>query len=126
MKWRLIDWLVRILIAAAFTAASLGKLTSSPGVLDRFATYGFPSGFHFIIGAMELVGAILILVPRTMRYAILMLSVIVIGAAITHLIHDPLIQLLRPLVFGLFLAGAWLLMEKCKTREIDQNERPRE
>ena len=112
MKWKLIDWPVRILIALAFAAASMGKLTSSPGVLDRFATYGFPDGFHFIVGAVELVGAILILVPKTRRYAIIMLSVIVIGAAFTHLVHDPLIQLLRPLVFAIFLAAACFLSEK--------------
>jgi len=116
MKWKLIDWLVRILIALAFTAASLGKLTSSPGVLDRFVTYGFPGGFHFIVGAVELVGAILLLVPKTRRYAIIMLSVIVIGATVTHLVHDPLIQLLRPLVFALFLAAAWMLSEKDSAR----------
>lgn len=112
MIWKIVDWLVRILIALAFIAASLGKLTSSPGVLDRFATYGFPSGFHFIIGVIELAGAIFILVPRTRRYAILLLGVIVIGAAGTHLIHDPLVQLLRPLVFGVFLAAAWFLLDK--------------
>lgn len=122
MMWRLIDWLVRIVIALAFAAASLGKLLSSPGVLDRFATYGFPSGFHFVIGAIELAGAILILVPKTRRYAILLLGVIVIGAAGTHLVHDPLAQLLRPLVFGIFLAAAWLLMDKPDARQTEQDE----
>jgi len=108
MKWKIADWFVRCLIALAFLAASLGKLTSSPGVLERFATYGYPEGFHLLIGVVELAGAILLLIPRTSRYAIAILSVIVIGAAGTHLINDPPVELIRPLVFAIFLAAAWL------------------
>jgi len=112
VKKKVMGWVVRILLALAFTAASLGKLTSSPGVLERFAEYGFPDGFHMLIGVIELAGAILLLVPKAERYAIVMLTLIVIGAAGTHFVHDPAIELLRPLVFFIFLAAAWFLSGK--------------
>jgi uncharacterized membrane protein YphA (DoxX/SURF4 family) len=115
MKWKITDWLLRSLIALAFIAASLGKLTSTPGVLERFATYGFPRGFHLLIGIVELVGAILVLVPKSRLFGIYILTAVVAGAAATHLVHDPLIQLVRPLVFALFLAAAWLVTKKLDT-----------
>lgn len=121
MKWKITDWLLRSLIALAFIAASLGKLTSTPGVLERFATYGFPRGFHLLIGVVEMAGAILLLVPKTRLYAIYILTAIVAGAAATHLVHDPLIQLIRPLVFALFLAAAWLVSKKLDARVYEHN-----
>lgn len=58
MKWKIIDWIIRSLIAVAFLMASLGKLTSHPGVLEMFANFGFPNGFHLLIGLLELAGAV--------------------------------------------------------------------
>ncbi len=72
-----------------------------------------------LIGVVELAGAILLLVPKTRIYAIYLLTTIVAGAAITHLVHDPLIQLTRPLVFALFLAAAWLVARKLDARAHD-------
>ena len=121
MKWKITDWFLRSLIALAFIAASLGKLTSTPGVLEQFETYGFPRGFHLLIGAVELAGAILLLVPKSRLYAIYILTAVVAGAAATHLVHDPLIQLARPLVFSLFLAAAWLITKKLDARAHEYN-----
>ena len=112
MKWKIIDWLVRILLALAFTLASLGKLTSHPGVLEMFTRFGFPDGFYLLIGVMELAGAVLILIPKTRKVAVMILAIIVVGATGTHLIHDPLTELIRPLVFAVFLALAWYLPRK--------------
>ena len=121
MKWKITDWFLRSLIALAFIAASLGKLTSTPGVLEQFATYGFPGGFHLLIGAVELAGAMLLLVPKVRLFAIYILASVVAGAAATHLTHDPLIELVRPLIFGLFLAAAWLVGKKLDARTHEHN-----
>ena len=112
MKWKIIDSIVRSLIALAFLMASLGKLTSHPGVVEMFANFGFPSGFHLLIGVLELAGAVLLLIPRTRRIAIAVLAIIVFGAAVTHLLHDPFAELIRPLVFAVFLVIAWFLPRK--------------
>ena len=112
MKWKIIDWIVRILLALAFTLASLGKLTANPRVLEMFTQFGFPDGFYLLIGVLELAGAVLILIPKTRKVAVMLLAIIVIGAAGTHLVHDPLSELIRPLVFAVFLALAWYLPKK--------------
>ncbi len=112
MKWKVIDWIVRSLVALAFLMASLGKLTSHPGVLEMFKNFGFPDGFHLLIGVLELAGAVLLLIPGTRRIAIALLAIIVSGAAVTHLMHDPITELIRPLVFAVFLAAAWFLPRK--------------
>lgn len=112
MKWKIIDWIVRILLALAFTLASLGKLTANPGVVEMFTQFGFPDGFYLLIGVLELAGAVLLLIPKTRKIAVMLLAIIVIGAAGTHLVHDPLSELIRPLVFAVFLALAWYLPKK--------------
>lgn len=124
MKWKIIDWIVRGLIALAFALASLGKLTANPGVLEMFARFGFPDGFHWFIGILELAGAVLLLIPKTRRIAIMMLAAIVIGAAGTHLVHDPLAELIRPLIFALLLTLAWFLPKKFGERRLPGNSRP--
>ncbi len=112
MKWKIIDWLVRLLLALAFTLASLGKLTANPGVLEMFTRFGFPDGFHLLIGVLELAGAVLLLIPKTRQVAVMILAMIVVGAAGAHLVHDPLLELIRPLVFAVFLALVLYLPRK--------------
>lgn len=119
MKWKIIDWIVRGLIAVAFTLASLGKLTADPGVLDMFARFGFPNGFHLLIGTLELAGAVLLLIPKTRFISIMILAAIVVGAAGTHLLHDPIVELLRPLIFAVFLTFAWFLPRRLDEQSND-------
>ena len=106
MKWKVADWIVRIVLALGFALASTGKLMSHPGVLEMFDQFGLPDGFHWVIGGLELLGAILILIPKTRLLAIAVLGSVVLGAAVMHLLHDPAIQLLRPLVFAVLLGLA--------------------
>ncbi len=96
-------WKIKILLAAGFTMASLGKLTKNENVINMFQDWGFFDGFYFIIGILELVGAILLLIPKTSLYAAIALFIIMIGAAVTHLVHDPIMNLLRPGIFMLLL-----------------------
>lgn len=57
-------------------------------------------------------GAVLILIPKTSFYAAIGLIVIMIGALITHLMHDPIGQIIRPSVFMLLLGINLVLLRK--------------
>ena len=96
-------WFSKIIISLGFVLASLGKLTKSEAVIQMFQEWGFFGGFYLIIGVMELLLGVLILVPKATVNAASILFVIMIGAMITHLIHDPIANVLRPIIFMSFL-----------------------
>lgn len=116
-KWKLIvSWILRILVALGFLLASLGKLTSNANVIQMFENWGFPDGFYLVIGILELVLAVMLLIPKTMKIALLGLIVLMVGAIITHIVNDPIGQILRPIIFMLFLLGIYFLnFRKVKT-----------
>jgi uncharacterized membrane protein YphA (DoxX/SURF4 family) len=97
------SWVLQVVLAALFALAGLGKLTA-PAVVDQFSAWGFPDGFHLVIGVLELAGAIGLLIPRTVGYAAMGLFGLMIGAALTHLLNGEDLQVLRPLVFMVPLA----------------------
>jgi hypothetical protein len=46
------------------------------------------------------------------RDASVLLGVVVVGAAATHLLYDPPTELIRPFLFGVFLAAARFMQKK--------------
>ena len=105
----ILNWILRILLSIGFLLASLGKLTSNISVLDMFENWGYPDWFHLFIGAIELIMAILILIPKTLKFAILGITIILIGAIITHLVNDPILEIIRPIIFFILLSGVYYI-----------------
>lgn len=99
-----ISWVIQILLAAVYVVAAFGKLISRPKVIKMFRHWGFPDKFYLVIGVLELLGAIGLLIPRMAGYAAAGLIVLMVGAAATHLINGEGLQVLRPLLFIVFLA----------------------
>ncbi len=99
-----ISWILRGLVALGFLMASLGKLTNNESVIEMFNNWGFPDGFYFVIGIIELTLTVLLLIPKTLKIAIIGIVIVLIGASITHLINDPLNQLIRPSIFFALVA----------------------
>ncbi|WP_411894252.1 DoxX family protein [Winogradskyella sp. A2] len=100
----IISWILRGLVALGLLMASLGKLTNNPSVIEMFNNWGFPDRFYFIIGIIEITLAVLLLIPKTLKPSIIGIVVILIGASLTHIINDPLSQLIRPLIFFILVA----------------------
>ena len=89
-------WIVQVLAAAGFGAIGIGKFVD-PNWARKFAAWGYPDGFYMAIGALELLGGVLLLVPRLASYAASLLGVIMIGALATHLLHAETLRLRAPL-----------------------------
>jgi len=102
-------WTSKIILSILFLLASLGKLTQNQAVIEMFSDWGYFDGFYLIIGVLELSFAILLLIPKTSIFATIALFVIMVGALITHLIHDPLGQIFRPLIFMALLSVVMFL-----------------
>lgn len=98
-------WVLKILTGFGFSVASLAKLTSNPQMIQNFENWGYPSWFYLVIGILELAGAILLFVPKMTLYAVIGLAIIMIGAVVTHLIHDSIHDILGPVIYLVLLSG---------------------
>ncbi len=84
------------LLALSFVAGGVAKFASGETFAgapysEQFADWGYPSWFRFVVGAGEIVGAVLLLLPRRRFLGAALLSVILVGAILTHIVNqDPL------------------------------------
>lgn len=75
-------WVLQALAAAMFVIASLPKLAADPQAVSGFADIGFGTTGMYIIGALELLGAVALLIPRLCGLAGLAFIGLMTGAVI--------------------------------------------
>lgn len=78
-------WSVRIVLALAFVAAGSAKLSGAQQMVDVFAKVGMGQWFRYVTGTIEVLGALLLLVPASGLFGALLLGGTMVGAVITHL-----------------------------------------
>lgn len=79
-------WLLQVLLAVVMVGPGSQKFTS-PTWERMFRTWGYPDGFYLVIGAIEVVGGLLLLVPKLASYSAIVLSAVMIGAAATQILR---------------------------------------
>lgn len=79
-------WVVQVLLAAAFVMAAVPKLTGAPVMVDMFDAIGAGQWLRYVVGALELAGAIGLLVPRLCGLAALGLALLLVGASLTNIV----------------------------------------
>ncbi|MGL3212806.1 DoxX family protein [Bradyrhizobium sp. BR 1433] len=85
-RWKSVSlWVVRGLLALAFAAAGAAKLYGVPMLVEEFEHIGLGQWFRYFTGSLELLGAVLILLPPVAAFGGVLLSCIMAGATITHL-----------------------------------------
>lgn len=82
-------WGVRMLLALAFGAAGAAKLAGVPMMVATFETIGWGQWFRYVTGAIEVLGAVLMLIPATGLLAGLLLGGTMVGATLSHLLIVP-------------------------------------
>lgn len=80
-----IVWGVRAILALAFLAAGGSKLAGAAAMVEVFDKIGAGQGFRLVVGAIEVFGAALLLMPRTGLAGALWLGGTMVGAVATHL-----------------------------------------
>ena len=84
-RWKkVLLWVVSVLLAAVFVLAGSDKLTPASQMAAMFAAWGYAPWFRFLIGLVETLGGITLLVPRVARFGAVTLTVVMLGAAFTH------------------------------------------
>ena len=85
-RWKSVSlWVVRGLLALAFAAAAGAKFYGVPMLVEEFEHIGLGQWFRYLTGTLELLGAVLILVPSLAAFGASLLICVMIGATITHL-----------------------------------------
>lgn len=79
-------WVLSVVTAALFLLSAIPKFLM-PGWVGRFAAWGYPEWFLYLIAVLEAAGAIGLLIPRLSPYAAAGLIGIMLGAMYTHLTH---------------------------------------
>ncbi len=108
-------WILAAMLALTFITSGWPKINPDPAMVERFADWGYGAGFSRLIGVLEMLGGLLILVPRLATYGAAIVAVVMLGAAYTHLatgIGSPAAAVQYALVaaaFGLFrLRDRWM------------------
>ncbi|MDT8397088.1 MAG: DoxX family protein [Pseudomonadales bacterium] len=93
---------ISVILALAFLAFGGMKFASPQQLLDNFAAWGYPSGFHYLVGLAEVAGAIGLFIRPLARYAALGLGLLMVGAFMTHVLHPPLSAGVPSFLLGAF------------------------
>lgn len=79
-------WLARIALSGVFLAAGTAKLVGVEPLVELFDQIGLGQWFRYLTGALEIAGAVLLLVPRFGVVGGALLSAIMVGAFITNIV----------------------------------------
>ncbi|MGH4012967.1 MAG: DoxX family protein [Pseudonocardiaceae bacterium] len=106
-------WVVQVGLAAFFVLAAAGpKLAGQQYAVEMFTQIGAGQWLRYLIGALELAGAIGLLIPRLAGLAALGLVGVMVGAVLTQVfVLDSAVMALTPaflvVVSGLIAWGRW-------------------
>jgi uncharacterized membrane protein YphA (DoxX/SURF4 family) len=101
-------WVLQIATAAMLGMAGFAKLTGAPEMIALFDAVGVGQWFRYVTGALEVLGAVLLLVPALAGAGALLLASVMLGAVLTHLFvigGSPVMPLILLLVVA-FIAYA--------------------
>lgn len=82
-------WGIRILLALVFGAAGAAKLAGAAQMVSVFEVIGWGQWFRYLTGGIEVLGAVLMLIPATGLIAGLLLGGTMAGASLAHFIVVP-------------------------------------
>lgn len=80
-------WVLQGLLAATYAAGAMAKLTAQPDTVAGFADIGFSTTGMYVIGVLEVAGAVALLVPRLCGLAALAFVGLMIGAVTVTALH---------------------------------------
>lgn len=106
-KTKIALWVGRVLMGLMFLAAGGNKLMGNPMMVDMFDKIGFGQGFRYFTGALEVLTAVLIVMPRTSFYGAVIGVCILIGAFLTQLMvmHGDVIHTI--VIGAILILLAW-------------------
>ena len=80
-----VTWIGRAVLALVFVNAGLSKLFGEPVMVAMFDQIGAGQWLRFLVGSLEVAGAVGVLVPRLSALAATGLVLLMVGATVTSL-----------------------------------------
>ena len=99
-----LTWLGRVVLALVFLGAGASKLVGEPAMVTMFDDIGAGQWLRLVVGALEVAGAVGVLVPRLSALAAAGLALLMVGATATNLTvlgASPWLPLLLLVLAGL-------------------------
>ena len=104
-------WVLVVVELVGMGAAGLLKFVNPELWTGLFLGWGYPAWFTFVVGAAEVFGVLLLLVPRLAGYGAVLLMVIMLGALGTVLTHPgqmgPTTPAVHLVVLAVILWARW-------------------
>ena len=107
------DWGIIIFLAAIFVMGGVGKLTQMEVWQDRFVNqWNLPAWLAPITGVAEILGGLMLLIPRLTTLGATAIVMVMIGATGTHIMAGEWPRIGVTLVFGTMAASVvkWSLL----------------
>ena len=101
-------WALQMALALVFAMGGLAKVGGDAAMVEMFATIGIGQWFRYVVGTLEIAGAVGVLVPRLSGLAALGLVCLMAGATLTNLFvlgASPLLPSVLLLVSALVARG---------------------
>jgi uncharacterized membrane protein len=102
-------WLFRGLLAAYFLYVGSRKFAPVGMWVAIFDQMGVPRWFRYLTGTIQIVGAVLLLIPRTVLIGVWVIGCTMVGAMLTWLfvLHEPASALLPAIILTILVGCAW-------------------
>lgn len=91
-------------LATMFILSGLSKFLGSATLMETFANWGYPAGFAYIIGGVELFAGTLLLIPHLKVFGAFILTMEMFGAFLTHAMHGEVLFAFLPLTVMVLMA----------------------
>jgi putative oxidoreductase len=111
------DWVLRVCVAVLFGSVGYEKLSPQPGSywVTLFAELGFGEWLMYFTGAIQVLGALLVLVPRT---SIAVAGAVLVGSTMVGAIVSHLVFLDTGIGGAIFPAGFLILVIAAARRRL--------
>ena len=99
-----------VVLGAMFIIAGGAKLMGEHSQVEHFEQWGYPLWFLYLTGLIEVGGGLCLFIPKAQFYGIVVLSITMVGAALTHLRAHEMSAFPVPLVLlTLLMTLAWTM-----------------
>jgi putative oxidoreductase len=100
-------WTLQAFVALTFAAAGSGKLLGSADMIALFDAVGIGQWFRYVTGLLEVLGAVLLVVPGMTAFGAVLLACVMAGAVVAHLTVLHTAATVPLVLFALTALIAW-------------------
>jgi putative oxidoreductase len=104
-------WVIQVLLALTFAMAGIMKLVGPEMAVKQFALLGLGQWFRYLTGILEIIAAVLLVLPTWSGLGALLLVPIMIGAAAAHVAVFKDSPAAPVVILGLAAVVAWFRLK---------------